>query len=349
MRIIDEIKNKLLTDIFPIEDLDDIMQSYGYRQINEDLDDDDNVENGIMKYTNGQSQLWLRYMSNGNNYIINDVTRATKKRGKTETRPLVESEIKMLMDYFRDKEKYTEFMVSMLEMLLARRIGDTLSFRWSDFYYENGKQKESITTLVEDKTEKIIDVSISEMVWKYLDYYCEKTGINPMDNIRDFVFPTEAKRNAQTERELKDAINKHAASFRYEFKVAANACGIDGVSTHSLRKTFGSIVYQLNRFDPDCLMVEQSIFGHDSIETTKTYIGIMRDKTRKYFNDMAVYLDEVDHGKSHSIDNTPVIALKTNDLRDILYEAIKAGRETKSDIAELLNEFIGKVENKRTM
>ena len=349
MRIIDEIKNKLLTDIFPIEDLDDIMQSYGYRKMDIDLDDDDNVEDGIMKYTNGKSQLWLRYMSNGNNYIINDVTRATKKRGKTETRPLIESEIKMIMDYFRDKEKYTEFMISVLEMLLARRIGDTLSFRWSDFYYGNGKKKESITTLVEDKTEKIIDVSISEMVWKYLDYYCEKTGINPMDNIRDFVFPTEAKRNAQTERELKDAINKHAASFRYEFKVAANVCGIDGVSTHSLRKTFGSIVYQLNRFDPDCLMVEQSIFGHDSIETTKTYIGIMRDKTRKYFNDMAVYLDEVDSGKSHSIDNTPVIALKTNDLRDILYSAIKAGRETDTDVAELLNEFISKVESKRTM
>ena len=349
MRIIDEIKNKLLTDIFPIEDLDDIMQSYGYHQMDVDLDDDDNVEDGIMKYTNGKSQLWLRYMSNGNNYIINDVTRATKKRGKTETRPLVESEIKMLMDYFREREKYTEFMISVLEMLVARRIGDILSLKWIDFYYKNGKRKESVTTLIEDKTGKINDISITDSVWKYLDYYCEKMSINPLDNLEDFVFPTQAKRKAITERELKRAINKHAASFRYEFKVAANFCGIDGVSTHSLRKTFGSIVYQLNRFDPDCLMVEQSLFGHDSIETTKTYIGIMREKTQKYFNDMSVYLDEVDNGKSHSIDNTPVIALKTNDLRDILYEAIKSGRETDTDVAELLNEFISKVENKRTM
>lgn len=346
MKIIDQIKEKLSEDIFSLEDLDDLMKSYQYDRVEEE-DDDEDIEDGILKYTNGKSQLWLKYTCDGNDYIINDVTRSNKKRGKTETRPLHEDEIKILMDYFRKKEKYQEFIISILEMLLARRIGDTLALRWRDFYYENGQKKDTIDELVEEKTDKVVDIAISEPVFKYLDYYCRKMNISPQDNLNEFIVPTEKKSKAKTKNELKIAIDKHAAAFRYQFTIAANACGIRGVSTHSLRKTFGHTVYMLNRFDPDCLFVEQTIFGHDSIETTKKYIGIMREKSRKYFNDMAIYLEEVDEGSIHSIDNMPVVALKTNDLRDVIYLAIKAGREDNRNEAEILNEFISQVELKR--
>lgn len=347
MKIIDQIREKLYDDIFSLDDIDDLLKSYQYERIAEDDDEEENIEDGILKYTNGRSQLWVKYICNGDDYIVNEVTRSNKKRKKTETRPLQEQEIKTLMDYFRKAEEYQEFLIFILEILLARRIGDTLLLRWSDFYYEDGERKDTIDELIEDKTDKIVDIAISETVFKYLDYYCNKMNINPQDNLNDFVVPTDAKSKAKTKNELKIAINKHAASFRRRFKMAANICGIKGVSTHSLRKTFGHIVYTLNRFDPDCLFVEQTIFGHDSIETTKQYIGIMREKSRKYFNDMAVYLEEVDEGRTHSIDNIPVVALKTNDLRDIIYLAIKAGREDNRNEAEILNEFISQVELKR--
>lgn len=345
MKIIDKIREEVQNDVLSLDDINDIMSSHQYMQIE---DEDDEVD--ILKYSNGRSQIWLKYMSDGEDYIINEVTRRTKKRGKTEGDPFYkEEDIKMMLDYFRNNNKYAELTIVMLEMLLARRIGDTLSLRWSDFYYETGKRKTSLNTLVEEKTDKIIDITITDITWKYLDLYCEKMNINPLDNLNEFVFLTEKKSAAKNAKELKIAIDKHAASFRHAFKKMTDACGFENINTHSLRKTFGHIIYELNKYDPDCLPVEQTIFGHDSMETTKRYIGIMKQKSRKYFADMGVFIDDVENGRVHSIDNMPVIAVKTNDLRDILYAAIKSGREEETDIAELLNRFISMVEVKRMM
>lgn len=345
MKIIDKMREELQNDVLSFDDINDVMTGHQYLLV-EDEDD----ESGILKYSNGKSQIWLRYVMDNGYYIIENVTRSTKKRGKTEVDPLYnEKDIKAMMDYFRDNHKYEEFMISMLEMLLARRIGDTLSLRWSDFYFENGRRKDTLSTLIEEKTDKIVHIAITDVVWKYLDWYCEQVHINPLDNLKAFLFPTQKKNDAKTPDELKDAIDKHADSFRYEFKKMAETCRIQNVSTHSLRKTFGYIVHELNKYDPDCLQVEQSIFGHSDIETTKRYIGIMREKSRKYFADMGTYLENVDEERTHSIDNMPVIAVKTNDLREILYAAIKSGREEETDVAELLNRFISRVEEKRMM
>ena len=345
MKVIDTIREEVQNDVLSLDDINDIMSSHQYTQI-EDEDDELN----ILKYSNGKSQIWLRCISDGDEYIINEVTRCTKKRGKTEGDPFrKEEDIKKMLDYFRSHEKYTELTISLMEMLLARRIGDTVSLRWSDFYFDNGKRKTSLNTLIEEKTGKIIDIAITDITWKYLDEYCEKMHINPLDNLNEFVFPTEKKSNAKNAKELKAAIDKHAASFRHEFRKMTTACGFENINTHSLRKSFGHIVYIINRFDPDCLPVEQTIFGHDNIETTKGYIGIMKEKSRKYFHDMGVFIDDVENERVHSIDNMPVIAVKTNDLREILYAAIKSGREEETDIAELLNRFISMVEVKRMM
>ena len=345
MKIIDRIKEEVQNDVLSLDDINDIMVSYQYTRI-EDEDDESN----ILKYSHGKSQIWLKHMSDGEEYIINEVTRCTKKRGKTEGDPFYrEEDIKSMMNYFRSNNQYTEFTISMLEMLLARRIGDILSLRWSNFYFENGRRKTSLNTLIEEKTDKIIDIAITDITWKYLDLYCEKMNINPFDDLNEFVFPTEKKSAAKSAKELKDAIDKHAAAFRYKFNKMTDACGFENINTHSLRKTFGHIVHELNKYDPDCLMVEQTIFGHDSIETTKRYIGIMKEKSRKYFADMGAFIDDVENGRVHSIDNMPVIAVKTNDLREILYMAIKSGREEETDIAGLLNRCISMVEAKRMM
>lgn len=345
MKVIDKIREEVQNDVLSLDDINDIMSSHQYIQI-EDEDD----EADILKYSNGKSQIWLKYISDGEEYIINEVTRRTKKRGKTEGDPFYrEEDIKLMLDYFRSNNKYVELTIVMLEMLLARRIGDTLSLRWSDFYYETGKRKTSLNTLVEEKTDKIIEIAITDITWKYLDLYCEKMNINPLDDLNEFVFPTEKKSAAKNAKELKVAIDKHAASFRHTFKKMTDVCGLENINTHSLRKTFGHIVYELNKYDPDCLPVEQTIFGHDSMETTKRYIGIMKQKSRKYFSDMGEFIDDVENGRVHSIDNMPVIAVKTNDLREILYSAIKSGREEETDIAELLNRFISMVEVRRMM
>ena len=238
----------------------------------------------------------------------------------------------------------------MLGLFLARRVGDTLSLKWSDFYEENGKRKRILNTLVEDKTEKTVKISITEITWKYIDWYCEVKYINPMEHFTEDIFQSVHKadlQNGYTEEEYKATIDKLAASFRYEFKKAAKANGIEGVSTHSMRKTFGYIAHEINRFDPDCLPVLQTVFGHDSAETTKIYIDVIPEKAEKMFNDVGKYICDIDNGIKPTIDNTPVIALKTNDLRDILTKAYKMGMDGGYDSMDAMNKLLTNVEEKR--
>lgn len=348
MKKIDEIREHLVDNMFMIWHITSYMETeFGYYPV-----DEENLpnEDGILQYTNGKSEVWIKGEFDDTYvdlWLTSEVTMKTKQKGPTEVEPIRNgSDIKALMDYFRENEEYENFTIFMLDMLLARRIGDTLSLKWSDLYYENGARKDTLNTLVEQKTDKIIDITITDIVWKYLDYYCEKMNINPMDCLDKDVFQTDKKEQATTESEYMKAIKSQAAAFRYRFKLAADACGIKNVSTHSLRKTFGYITHELNKYDPDCLDVLQTVFGHDSRETTKAYIGIMREKARGYYKDVSNRIEEIDKGIVSDIDNIPVIALKTNDLRFLLMEAIHLGKTDFTD-GEILNTLLTEAEKRR--
>lgn len=343
-KFIDKIRNNLIDNLSTLEEIDRLMETKQYLLIEtEDLDE------GVLKYSNKKSEIWLKYICENGEYLISEATMKTKKNGKTEVDPFYrEEDLKGMMDYFRNNGMNQEFMIFMIDLLLARRIGDTLSLKWSDFFYENGRKKEVLNTLIEQKTDKIIDISISDITWKYIDNYCSEESINPMEHYNEDMFPTEDKLNAKSDKEYNMAIKKQAASFRYAFKKAADFVGVENVSTHSLRKSFGYIAYDINRFDPGCTGVLKTVYGHADEETTKRYMGIMKQKAKGYFNGVAQRVSDIDNGIKSAIDNMPVIAMKTNDLRDILLEAIKSGRETNAEVdADTLKDLLSKVESIR--
>lgn len=79
---------------------------------------------------------------------MNENRYATKKKGKTEVQPLWNMEdIKAVIEWFEKKEDWGGYFITMLELLLGRRIGDTISMKWSDLYYENGKRKKQLILL----------------------------------------------------------------------------------------------------------------------------------------------------------------------------------------------------------
>lgn len=65
--------------------------------------------------------------------------------------------------------------------------------RWSDLYYENGNQREEITTIEEQKTGKTVEVPTTHMVFEVVDKYCEKMNINPMEHYDEFIFAFQSK------------------------------------------------------------------------------------------------------------------------------------------------------------
>lgn len=66
------------------------------------------------------------------------------------------------------------------------------------------------------------------------------------------------------------------------------------------------------------------------------------------FEDVAKYIEDADNGITPEIKNLLIVALSTNDLRDVLYTALKLGRETNvEDDVESMNMLLSIVEEKR--
>ena len=119
---------------------------------------------------------------------------ATKKKGKTEVYPFWNLEdIKNVVEWFEKNEEWDGYLITLLELLLGRRIGDTVSMRWFDLYYENGNRREEVTTIEEQKTGKTTEIPIGHLVFEVVDKYCEKMNINPMEHYDDFIFNFKSK------------------------------------------------------------------------------------------------------------------------------------------------------------
>lgn len=119
---------------------------------------------------------------------------ATKKKGKTECDPLWEmSDIKNVVEWFEKNNEWGGYLITLLELLLGRRIGDTVMMKWSDLYYENGNRKSEINTIEEQKTGKITNIPVSNMVWEAVDNYLSHTNIDPMEYYNEYIFQYQPK------------------------------------------------------------------------------------------------------------------------------------------------------------
>ncbi len=274
-----------------------------------------------------------------------------KQTGKTEVYPFWSmDDIKNMMDYFKMKEMWHWYWIFNAGLLLGRRVSDTLSLKWSDFFYENGRMKDE-TDIKEWKTGKIIRLYICQACKKALSMYIEKTNTDPMSNYYDFVNGTakmsqlleykEEYSEAEWNELMMKAIQSHAAAFRKQFKIAADSCNIQyAVSTHSLRKTFGYFSVKLHPYDITTVDKLQGIFSHSDRNITLRYIGIAREDEIKLYNDMGDFITDVEAGKKPIIKNSPVIPLKSEDFREILSKCydMAADGEDKFDV---INKLIG--------
>lgn len=277
-----------------------------------------------------------------------------KKEGKTEVYPFWYIEdIKNMMDYFKMKEMWHWYLVFNFGLLLGRRVSDTLSFKWSDFFYENGRMKDEIE-IKEQKTGKVTRPYVCGACKEALKLFIDKTVVDPMENYNDFIITTKQKsellenRDDYSQEEYEDlmwkATQSQAAAYRKQFKIAADACGIQyPVSTHSTRKTFGYFSVKLHPYDVTTVDKLQGIFSHSDRNTTLHYIGIAREDEIKLYNDMGDFITDVSNGKKPIIKNSPVVPLKAEDFREILSKCWDMAQNGE-DKFEGINKLIGMAE-----
>ena len=328
---IDKIKAKIRNEIVSETELENLMAEFGYTA----LDSDDDSEN-LIKYTNYKCQIWIDVVRDeGNNLLCENIRQVTKEKGEeTKVEPIhTFDELLAIEDYFKSNKQHQYWLIGWLIASLGRRVGDIVSLKWSDLYKMNGNFRDRLTTLKEEKTGKTIGLSFTSFARARVEEYCELEKINPMERYNEKVFTI------------------GSAAFRKNLKKAIEFVGIDyPVSTHSLRKFFGTMLSKLHPNDGNAIKIIQYIFGHSSEEITKVYIGTIDEKKDKFVNDLSDYLENSYDGKAYEIDNSPVITLKTADLRDLIQaiytEGMSATDHSGTGIASAISRFVTLAESK---
>ena len=331
MAIIDDIKRKINGEVVSETELENIMAELGYSP----LTTDDEAEN-LIKYTNFKCQIWIDVVwDEENNLLCENIRQVTKEKGEeTKVEPIhTFDELLAIEDYFKANKQYQYWLIGWLIASLGRRVGDIVALKWCDLYKLNGNFRDRLSTLKEEKTGKTIGLSFSNFARARVEEYCKMENINPMENYNDKVFTV------------------GSAAFRKNLKKAIDHVGIDyPVSTHSLRKFFGTMLAKLHPNDGNAIKIIQYIFGHSSEEITKVYIGTIDEKKDKFVGDLSDYLENSYVGKAYEIDNSPVITLKTADLRELIQsiytEGMSASSQDGTEIASAIGKFIAIAESK---
>lgn len=332
MKKIDEIKKELCGNVYSVIELDNLMAERDFVQI----ESDDQVEDGVIKYTNCKLQLWITVdRDTDSNVLVTDIKSVTKVGGvATKVDPFhTFDDLNKVLSYFWDHEQYHHWLCGNLMASFGRRVGDTLSLRWSDLFLTNGEYRERLVMLQEEKTGKVVGVRIHDYAKECVRKYCEKTDIMPMEHYQESVFSI------------------GAAAFRSALKKAVVEVGLTyPVSTHSFRKFYGNMMYKLHPQDADSLSIVQSMFGHSDPNITKMYIGAIDEKIDKYNVDYAEYLIDSSKGKAVAFRNTPIYSLKSDDIRNIIIIAYQLGKQD-SEASEIedINFLLSLVEEKRVV
>jgi integrase len=176
-------------------------------------------------------------------------------------------DIKLLANYYFTRGQTRNYVLIVLGLHTALRIGDLLRLRWSDVLDENGALNRSIT-LTEQKTKKAKTIALNDAVLRALGIYLSE--LDRDGTRREFIFSNSRKNPAAICR---------VTAWRI-IRAAAEALEIAGIiSCHSLRKTFGYHCWRSGV--PAALLMD--IFNHSSFEITRRYLGICQDDRDKVY------------------------------------------------------------------
>ena len=176
--------------------------------------------------------------------------------------------IKNSDDLSRIKEYYSSVKIKPRNYLLivfgmntALRISDILNIKWEDIYDSISKRYRYHVSLTEHKTGKKNTVFLNSSVKNALEKY-RASFIKTPDG---YLFKSNKGCNRPISRQQAYRIIKEAAAY---------AGYNNGISCHSLRKTFGYCALKKG-ISPAVIM---KIYNHSSFKVTQRYLGIDQDE-----------------------------------------------------------------------
>ena len=168
--------------------------------------------------------------------------------------------------YLKDEPNMRNYVLICLGVNSALRISDLLELKWKDVYnFKDENFKKHLITY-EKKTGKETWIAINENARNGLQEYMK---FLKKISCEDYIF--KGKNNGgHLSRSQAFRIIKHAAG---ELNLE------NGISCHSMRKTFGYYAWKCGT--PPAVLMD--IYNHSSYEITKRYLGIKQDDKDSVF------------------------------------------------------------------
>lgn len=136
------------------------------------------------------------------------------------------------------------------------RTGDIQRLTWNDFNTDS-------FTIIEEKTGKPRTIQVNETLRKAIKKTRSGNGL---------IFTSQKKSVYTTQ-----ALNR---MLKEAFKQLAKK---DNISTHSLRKSFGRRVYEMNGQSEHALVKLSEMFSHSSVQITRIYLGLKQEELNEIY------------------------------------------------------------------
>lgn len=191
-------------------------------------------------------------------------TKRKSQKGERFTADYIEYEKAMLKGnelLWSDKQMIIGFYI-IFSINSGLRVSDVLSRKHSELIQIKSGDYLNVT---EKKTKKFREIQINSKIVDAYQYLVKRLKGNDSFNPDDYIFKS-AKGGVY-------AIPSLNTILKEVFKGYA-----EHVSTHSLRKSFGRHVYEINGRSEDCLIKLSELFQHSSMAITRRYLGIRREE-----------------------------------------------------------------------
>lgn len=181
------------------------------------------------------------------------------------------SELEKFKNYYLERNNPRNYLLIIIGLNTALRIGDILKLHWQDVYSFSKKCFHSHICIHEQKTGKENVIALNHSVISALDGLLQKqTALSKTPKPETYVF--------QSGKNIETHLSRYQA-YRI-VKEGAESTGLEGhISCHSLRKTFGYFAWKQG-VPPAMLM---SIYNHSSYQITKRYLCIEQEDRDEVF------------------------------------------------------------------
>jgi integrase len=180
------------------------------------------------------------------------------------------NKLRELAGYYLELGQFRNYALIILGVHTALRISDLLLLSWESVYDERSGEFRAHVTITEKKTGKRKTIALNRQAITALRLlYPHRRGA--------FIFVSNRKNLEPISR---------VQAWRI-IRAAAEAVGLagQGISCHSLRKTFGYHAWIIG-ISPVVLM---DIYNHASYDVTRRYLGVSQDDKDKVYLNLALF------------------------------------------------------------